>query len=130
MPKVTQLSVSMENKPGALARICAILAKEGINLSAVLAPEMKERCKIRVLVDDVSKAEQALQANKLRFSKEDVVFLTLDNRPGALAEVSEKLAAAKINIKYAYATVAPASSKATVVFAVPNVAKALEVLGG
>jgi len=41
MPKVTQLAVTLENKPGALAQICSTLGKAGVNISAVLAPEIK-----------------------------------------------------------------------------------------
>jgi hypothetical protein len=44
--------------------------------------------------------------------------------------VAEKLAHAKINVKYAYATVTEGSAKATVLLSVSNVAKALTVLGG
>jgi hypothetical protein len=37
---------------------------------------------------------------------------------------------AKMNIRYAYATTSEGSTKATVILAVPDVAKALGVLGG
>jgi hypothetical protein len=47
-----------------------------------------------------------------------------------LAEVAEKLAQAKINIKYAHATAAEGSAKATVLLSVPDVAKAFAVLSG
>jgi hypothetical protein len=54
----------------------------------------------------------------------------LKGRTGALGEVGQKLAQAKINIKYAYATSAEGSAKTTVILAVPDVEKALGVLGG
>lgn len=54
----------------------------------------------------------------------------MDNRPSALYEVAEKRAQAEINIRYAYETVTEGSAKGTVVLAVPDVAKALAVLGG
>jgi hypothetical protein len=127
MPKVTQLAVSFQNKPGALAQICSALGKAGVNISAVLAPEVKG--KVRLLVDTPDKAKEALSAAKIRFSEEEVIALSLDNRAGALSEIAEKLAQAKINIKYAYATVVEGSAKGTVIIAVPDVEKALGILG-
>ena len=71
-----------------------------------------------------------MRAAKIRFSEEEAIAVELDNRPSALGEVAEKLAQAKINIKYAYATASEGSAKATVILAVPDAAKALGVLGG
>jgi hypothetical protein len=130
MPKVTQLAVALESKPGALAQVCSTLGTAGVNISAVLAPEIKGKGKVRLLVDNPDKARDALKAAKIRFSEEEVIALNVDNKPGALAEIAEKMAQAKINIKYAYATTSEGSAKATVILAVPNVAKALSVLGG
>jgi len=129
MAKVTQLVVALQNKPGALAHVCSTLGKAGVNISAVLAPDVRGRGKVRFLVDVAEKAKEALSAAKIRFSEEDVIALSLDNRAGALSEIVEKLAQAKINMKYAYATVAEGSTKGTVIIAVPNVDKALGVLG-
>jgi hypothetical protein len=49
--------------------------------------------------------------------------------PNALAEIAEKLSQAKIN-KYTYATATGGSAKAIMILAVPDVAKALSILGG
>jgi hypothetical protein len=53
----------------------------------------------------------------------------LENRPGAVAEVAQKLAQAKVNIKCAYATTGGAA-QAVVVLSVSNLPKALAALGG
>jgi hypothetical protein len=130
MPKVAQLAVTLENKPGTLAQLCSTLGKAEVNISAVVAPEIRGRGKVRLLVDNPDKAKDALNAAKMRFREEEAVAVELDNRPGALGEIAEKLAQAKINIKYAYATATEGSAKATLVLAVTDVAKALGVLGG
>jgi hypothetical protein len=129
MPKATQLVVSLPNKPGTLAQLCSALGKAGINITALLAPEVSGRGKIRVLVDSAERAKDALKEAKLRFSEEEVITMELDNRPGAISEVAEKFAQSKVNIKYAYATASQASAKATVVIAVSNIEKALGILG-
>jgi len=129
MPKVTQIAVFLQNKPGALARICSTLGKAGVNISALLAPEAKARGKVRLLVDNPDKAKEALNTAKIRFSEEEVIALNLDNRPGALGEVAEKLAQSKINIRYACATTTEGVAKATVIIGVRDADKALGVLG-
>jgi hypothetical protein len=130
MPRVTQIAVTLENKRGTLAQLCSTLGKAGVNISAVVAPETRGRGKVRLLVDNPDKAKDALKAAKIRFSEEEAIAVELDNRPSALGEVAEKLAQARINIKYAYATASEGSGKATVILAAPDVAKALGVLGG
>jgi len=120
----------MQNRPGTLAQVCSALGKAGVNITALLAPEIRGKGKVRLLVDNLDKAKDALKAAKIRFGEEEAIAAELDNKPGALGEVAEKLAQAKINIRYAYATTSEGSAKATVILAVPDVAKALSVLGG
>ena len=130
MPKVTQLAVTLANKPGTLAPICSTLGKAGVNISALFAPEIRGKGKVRLLVDNLDKAKEVLKAAKVRFSEEEAIAMELDNKPNVSTEVAEKLSKAKINIKYAYATATEGSAKTTVILSVPNVAKALSVLGG
>jgi hypothetical protein len=127
---VTQIVVTLQNKLGTLAQLCSTLKDAGVNISAVVAPEIRGRGKVRLLVDNPDKAKDALKAAKIRFTEEEAIAIELENRPGALGEVAEKLAQAKINIKYAYATTSEGSIKATVILAVPDVAKAPELIGG
>jgi len=130
MPRVTQIVVGLQNKPGTLAKLCSALRGAGVNISAADAAGIAGRGKVRLLVDSPDKAKDALRAAKIRFSEEEAIAVELDNRPGSLCEVAEKLAQAKINIKYAYATTSEGSTRATVILAVPNVDKALGVIGG
>lgn len=129
MAKITQLIVSLESKPGVLAKLSRTLAGAGVNISGVCAGETAGRGKIRLLVSDAAAAKEALRAAKYRVSEEPALTLTLENRPGALAQVAEKLAQAKINIRCAYATTGGTGS-ATVVLSVSNADKAQNVLGG
>jgi hypothetical protein len=127
---VTQIAVALQNKPGTLAKLCSTLRDAGVNISAMDAAGIAGRGKVRLLVDNPDKAKDALKVAKIRFSEEEAIAMELDNRPGALGEVAGKLGQAKINIKYAYATISEGSTKATVILAVPDVAKALGVIGG
>lgn len=129
MPKVTQLTLSLQSKPGVLAQVCSTLAKAGVNITALCAPEVPGRGKVRIVVGDLPRARQALKAAKLRFGEEEAVAVTLEDRPGALADAAERLSRAKVNIKCAYATTAGTGGPATVVLTVSNVTKAVSILG-
>ena len=130
MTRTTQLVLSLESKPGVLARVSSTLAQAGVNITAICAAEATGgRGKIRLLVDNPTRAAEAFKAAKLRAGQEEALALILDNRPGALAEVAEKLARARVNIKCAYATSGAGSGPATVVLSVSNAAKAEAALG-
>lgn len=129
MPKTTQLTLALQSKPGVLAKISQALAGAGVNITAICAAETAGRGKIRMVVSDPARAKEALKAAKLRCGEEQALILTLEDRPGALARVADKLAAAKINIKCAYATTAGMGGSATVVLSVSNADKAASVLG-
>lgn len=128
MAKITQLTVSAQSKPGVLAKVCEAIAKAGVNIAAVCAAESTGRGKIRLVVSDPSRAREALAAAKIRCGEEPALLLSLDDRPGALAQVAARLAAAKINIKCVYASAAGAGSTQVVV-AVANPEKAERALG-
>ena len=129
MPKTTQLTLTLESKPGVLAKISQALAGAGVNITAICAAEAAGRGKIRMVVSDAACAKEALKAAKLRCGEEQALTLTLEDRPGALARVAEKLAAAKINIKCAYATSGGMGGTTTVVLSLSNADKAAALLG-
>ena len=128
MARTTQIVVSAESKPGVLAKVSDALAKAGVNIVAVCAADAAGGGKIRLVVSDPGRAKTALGAAKIRCSEEPALMLTLDDRPGALAGVAARLAAARINIKCAYATNS-GGGKVQVVLVVPNLDKAEKALG-
>lgn len=119
MPKATQMNLDVDNQIGALARLCRELAHRGVNLLALSAPETNaNEGRVRLLVTNPKLAEHALTQAGYSFVAEDVLFLELKNKPGALAKTVEKLARAKIDIRYAYATAYTKAQKTAAVIAV------------
>ncbi|MEK7836704.1 MAG: ACT domain-containing protein [candidate division NC10 bacterium] len=129
MARITQLTVSTPSRPGVLARICSTLAGAGVNLSGICAAEVGGRGKIRMVVSDPGKAKKALADAKIRSGEEPALLLTLEDRPGTVAQVAQRLAAARINIKGASPTTPAGGGAAQVVLVVPNVEKAEKALG-
>ena len=106
--KATQLNLPLDNDIGTLARLCRDLADGGVNLLALSAPETGgDKGTVRLLVPNGDLAGRALTKAGYLFSMDDVLFIELKNRPGALAKAVEKLARARISIRYAYATASP-----------------------
>lgn len=119
MPSATQLNLTLANDIGTLARLCRDLAHGGVNVLAISAPETgHDSGLVRLLVPNRALATHALDAAGYTFAAEDVLFVELANRPGALARAVEKLAKAGIGIRYAYATASSRTRKTAAVIAV------------
>jgi hypothetical protein len=132
MPTATQLNLPLANDIGTLARLCRDLAHGGVNVLAISAPEIgHDAGVVRLLVPNRDLATHVLTKSGYNFAVEDVLFIELNNRPGALAKAVEKLAKAGIGIRYAYATASSRTKKTAAVVAVANadLPRALRLLG-
>ena len=130
MAKITQLTITAQSRPGVLAKVARTQADAGVNITAFCAGESAGRGKLRMVVSDLGRARQALAAAKIRSGEEPALLLSVEDRPGTLATLAARLAAAKINIKCAYATtVIPGGGPCHVVVAVANADKAEKALG-
>ncbi|MBX3302733.1 MAG: ACT domain-containing protein [Nitrospira sp.] len=128
MPIATQLVISGQSKPGALARVTAVLGEAGVNIKAFSAPEVTGAGKLRLLVADLDGARAALRSAKIKFGEETALLLSLENKPGALKKVAELLMKSRINIKCGYCTPSREGKRALVVLTVSNTDKALTIL--
>ena len=117
MAKVKQLTISLENQPGALARVAQVLADAKVNIVALLGSTSGTEGSAQVVVDNVSKAKKALGGAGLSYTEGTLEQFELANKPGALAVLAGKLAKKGINIDCAYATVHKNTRKAVAVLA-------------
>ena len=125
----TEITIPLENKPGALAKVTEVLGKAGVNLEGIGYAAGK-RGVLRVIADDTQKALSALKAAKVKVKgTQEVLQATLSNRPGALGELARKLGKARINIDAFYVT-GEASGTLRCVLAVDKPDKAKALIGG
>ena len=132
MPKAFQLNLKLQNGPGTLARLCRDLADRGVNLLGLTAPETTARKgPIRLLVANLELAEKKVSDAGYEFNVEEVLFVEIKNRPGAIAKTMEKLARAKIDIRYTYATAYTKARRTAAVIAVAekDMARAFRLIG-
>jgi hypothetical protein len=120
MPKLNQLTVSCENRPGTLADLTRILSAAKVNILAFNAGSAGAMGYIQLVVDNPVKAKKILKGKGISYYEERVLHVTLPNVPGALSRFAAKLAAKEINIGAAYQTAAEGSKKASIVLAVSH----------
>jgi hypothetical protein len=118
MAKVKQLTISLENRPGALAEVAKLLAESKVNLVALLGNSAGAQGSAQLVVDQAGKAKKVLAKAGLPFTEGTLEQFELTNKPGALAEITAKLAKKGLNIDSAYATTAKGARKATLLIAV------------
>lgn len=71
---------------------------------------------IRLLVDQTDRAIDLLSKNDYVFDIMPVIAVKLENRPGTLAEIANKLGTEGININYVYGSVSSPDEKCLFVF--------------
>lgn len=124
MKKITEIFVVLENRPSTLGDLCGHLADNGINIDSIGV--FQDTAKL--MVKNPSKVMKLLA--KLDYTTElrEVLMLELENRPGAVAEVTSKLGDKGINIEYLYGTLIKKSSAITVVLDVSDIDRAMRIL--
>ena len=100
-----QLAVFLDNRPGALARVCEAFEEKGINIHALTTSDTVDHSVVRM-----------------------VLLIDNANKPGALAALARTLGKAKVNIEYLYSATAPRSRKGLLVLRVDNASEALKAL--
>ena len=123
-----QLAIFLDNRPGMLARVADALAEAKINIYAITTSDTIDHAVIRMVVSDYRKAMHVFEEHGTLVVDDDVVVVEGSNKPGELANLARKLAAAKINIEYCYSATPQEAKKGLMVMRVSNPVKALKVL--
>ncbi len=126
--KVEQISVFLENKPGALAEVTRILGEAGVNIRALSLADTKDFGIMRLIVNDNEKAKAVLVARGFTVRKTEVVAVEVPDRPGGLAEILKGLSDSGINVEYLYAFVQQSGSNAIIIFRFDETDKAIAAL--
>jgi hypothetical protein len=126
--KVEQISVFLENKPGALAEVTRILGETGVNIRALSLADTKDFGILRLIVNDNEKAKEVLGQKGFTVRKTEVVAVEVPDRPGGLAEIIKILAEASINVEYLYAFVQQSGENAIIIFRFDETDRAIAVL--
>ena len=130
MAKAKQITVWVESTPGQMGRIAKALGDAKVNITAFTAYTTGGESPIRLQVSSPAKAKKVLLELGLRVTEEEVLRVTVADKPGILGAIGARLGEAGINVEYAYASVAKGSRKTDVVLGVGDMAGAAKALRG
>ena len=126
--KVEQISVFLENKPGTLEDATRVLKEANINIRTLSVAETVDFGILRLIVNDVEKANKVLKDNGFRVSKTPVVAVEVPDTPGGLHSIMEVVSKEGINVEYLYAFVEKSGENAVILFRFDNPEKAIDIL--
>lgn len=125
---VKQISVFLQNRSGGLADITDVLSKANVNIRALSISESSDFGVLRLIVDDVFAAGNALKENGHIYSLTDVIAVAGEDKPGSIAKIVSVLAQAGMSLDYAYAFFAKSQERAIMIIKVEDRAAAKKVL--
>lgn len=115
-----QLTVFVENKPGALVSITDTLAKHNVNIRALSIADTQEFGILRLIVNDNKTALSTLSSAGYLIKTTDVVGVKIGDEPGKLSKALDVLDKARINMEYLYAFMSRTEKHAYVVLRVAD----------
>jgi len=94
----TQFTVRLKNEPGALARLAATLGEHGIDIRNIgVGAVGSHGCAVLSTSNDDA-AREVLRKTRYTFAEGEILNVGLEDRPGALAKLTGRLAEAGVNI--------------------------------
>ena len=128
MEFVREITAFLENKPGRLAKICSAMAHEKLDIKAICVMEMDGRSVLRMVTEDVELARKVLTSLGTESATCELLSVEMENKPGALAKVLERLAEEHINVEYAYMAASAAPGRSTGLLHTSNPKRAQQIL--
>ena len=124
--KITQLSLFIENRPGALNDVCRTLKENNINISTLSLADTKSFGILRLLVKEHARAKEVLENAGFVIKTTEVLAIPVPNCPGGLAQLLDTLKDCQVEYMYAFAS--ELNDKAVMVFRCADPDKAVAAL--
>jgi hypothetical protein len=118
MAKTKQFTIAVDHQPGAVAKVARTLGNAKVNILALLGTAQGTAGTVQLIVDDARRAKKALDAARMEYRESPAESYDLPNKPGALADCLEKLAAKGVNLNSIHATATKGGKKAVVAYTV------------
>ena len=99
------LTVSIQDRPGTLARVAEALGAAGVNIEGIGGFAVYNEAVAHLLLEDgdVARARNAIEEAGANVEAElDVIVVELTDRPGALGALARRIADAGVNLNLVY----------------------------
>jgi hypothetical protein len=116
MAKTKQFTIAIDNQPGAVAHIAKTLGEAKVNILSLLGTAQGAAGTVQLIAEDARRAKKALDGARISYQETPAEIYDLANKPGALAQCLDKLAAKGVNLNSIHATAAKGGKKAVIVY--------------
>lgn len=97
------LTIEVEDEPGALARVAQAISDAGVNISGATYTGPGGTAELHILVRHAEAARHALAISSQAVTRErEVVVVEAHDHPGELADLTRKVAKAGVNLDLIY----------------------------
>lgn len=118
------LAVTLEDRPGTLAKAAEAIAKAGINIEGAVAVPRGGKGELHVMTKDPNATRRALESAGFKVETEQPVLVAdVEDKPGAGAEIFRRIADASVNVTLFYL-----ATNNRVVIAADNIQKATDAV--
>jgi hypothetical protein len=125
---VMQISVTLENVPGALARLVDIFDKEDVSTKAIAAASLEKDSIVRLIVNDPQKAISVLESFHFNYQVDPVLAVEVPCHPAGMNAIVKPLKDADVNIHYIYTTIERLGKETILIIGVDKLEDASEIL--
>ena len=126
--KIKQLSLFLENKPGALSRPMRLLARAKFNIVTLSIAEANQFGILRLILRDWENAKKLLEKNGFLVRVTDMVAVEVADQPGGLSKILAVVEKAGLNVEFMYAFTEKRGGKAILVFRFDDPDNAIKIL--
>ena len=112
--KLTQLSLFLENRPGALRLPCQVLGQAGVDILSLSLADTQQFGILRLIVKDTERARKVLEEAGCVVKATDVLAVEVPDRAGGLADMLGAFEGSGLSIEYIYPLVAGHRGKTAV----------------
>jgi hypothetical protein len=112
--KLRQLSLFLENRPGALRLPCQVLGEAGIDILTMSLADTQQFGILRVVVKDEERARQVLEQAGCVVKMTEVLAVEVPDRAGGLADMLGVFEGSGLSVEYIYPLVAGHRGKTAV----------------
>jgi hypothetical protein len=123
-----EITVSLPNRPGTLARVARTLARERINLAAISVDSTPTRGRVRLIVSDPQRARRLLEEVGYTVETREMIAVRMEDRAGSFLRVLEVLASENVSINSVAILIAREGNQVLVALSASDLDKARKAL--
>lgn len=125
---INQISIFLENKPESLSELTDILAKNKINMRAIMLADTSDFGIARIISEDYEIASEILKKNDYIVKITGVIAIEIPDEAGSLNKILKLLANNGRNVEYMYGFTGRKTNTACMILRCTDIPKTEEIL--